>query len=1062
MNKIISILIVLFATTLLAQTRIAPENNLSINDSANIKLIAGKYIISDAERDGILQLRNVSNVVIDGDSVELVGQGFNGYGIYISNCSNVVIKNFKEIRAFFYAVKIDSSDNITIENCDFSNNKRDESGWINIWTDVEMAHGGSVLMNRSRACTFNGNVMKESNDGIAMYHSDSITITNNDLSYNMAYAIRMYFCDSNYVVENNGSHVYREDPVHSEAAGILMIVSNENYIAHNDFSYSSDGVFLGQYRYHHIPNNNVFLYNDCSYSPHNAIEATFADGNIYKHNICNYSGYGFWLGYSFNSVIDSNIIIGNDYALSSGTAGIAIDKGFNNQITNNIIEDNTRGVWIWAGGVLPPYEDQESRNYIIENNTFRNNGSAIFIEKTDKVVFTDNIVENNEYGMQLREFVTDADFHDNWFAKNEFYSIENRSRSYINATNNAWYTMDTLIIKSDIYDYEDNNEYGRVQWQPFKSVPDSIWLEVFPPYDLTEKGNSEWIVITPEDQTVEVSYDSITVTKQHYSLSIENTNGLLTKVRRRNVDQRRSKWNMKNYSYISFWMKTESENVDGIPFFILSLGNYQNGSITYAAYPEFGKEAPGEWVHYTVPLDGSNLWQKTSFGNINEGEVNFIEFEMDTYKESVTIWIDGLSFYKPSTPEWQIFRRVNSFLPVDDVRALAFSNDGNYCIGTYGGGLVMGEGEGFQIASHFENTIVFDSIAHLETDSDGSVLLFTDTKGDLVLKTVNGYYDRFGSGIYPDGIINDITIDRNNRGSNDSIPKAYVGTMYNGLFEYGDGSWTQYTLDNSSIPSNTVNSLFIDDNGMLWMGTQQGVVKYDGTDFVLYGEDYNLLGSLTYKSFAQDKNGDILIATWGKTGIMRFDGVTPAEAIDHEYGNVFAEDVVVDEHGIIYLSCWYRGLLQIDGESRMLFTPSNSGLQDLYLSDIEIDADNKVWVCTRNGLVVYSNSPTTIEQDKEISTVEHFQLFPNYPNPFNPETTISYGIPAGGNVVFSVYNTLGEKVANSEITHPQSGTYEILFNGSELSTGIYYYSIRYTDTIGSVQSKKSGKMLLLK
>ncbi|MCD6331816.1 MAG: right-handed parallel beta-helix repeat-containing protein, partial [Bacteroidales bacterium] len=115
-----------------------------------------------------------------------------------------------------------------------------------------------------------------------------------------------------YIDHNDCSHVNRQtDP--SDCAAILLIVSNNNTVEYNDLTYSGDGVFLGQYEHSGVPNNNYFAYNDCSFSPHNAIEATFADGNIYKYNKCNYSHYGFWLGYSFNSLVEGNEIIGNRY-----------------------------------------------------------------------------------------------------------------------------------------------------------------------------------------------------------------------------------------------------------------------------------------------------------------------------------------------------------------------------------------------------------------------------------------------------------------------------------------------------------------------------------------------------------------------------------------------------------------------------------------------------------------------------------------------------------------------------------------------------------------------------
>jgi parallel beta-helix repeat protein len=320
---------------------------------------------------------------------------FTGHGILIKNSSRIRVKNFSGISGFFYAIRIENSDSVTISNCNLSDNIKDTSGFIDVWSDVSGAHGGGLLMYQSHNCVLSGNVMKNSNDGIALYHSTSSYLDDNDLSHNTGYAVRMFFSDSNAILNNHCSHVYRENPVNSDAGAILMIVSNNNRVEHNDFSYSSDGIFLGQYGFTHIPNNNYFAYNDCSYSPHNAIEATFADGNVFKHNKANFSGYGFWLGYSFNTLVDGNEIIGNHQALSVGTAGIALERGFNNRFTNNVISGNVNGIWLWEAGTAPGYESQHSHDYIIENNSLTGNTVAIEVNNTEYLTVRSNQISDN-------------------------------------------------------------------------------------------------------------------------------------------------------------------------------------------------------------------------------------------------------------------------------------------------------------------------------------------------------------------------------------------------------------------------------------------------------------------------------------------------------------------------------------------------------------------------------------------------------------------------------------------------------------------------------------------
>jgi hypothetical protein len=89
-------------------------------------------------------------------------------------------------------------------------------------------------------------------------------------------------------------------------------------------------------------------------------------------------------------------------------------------------------------------------------------------------------------------------------------------------------------------------------------------------------------------------------------------------------------------------------------------------------------------------------------------------------------------------------------------------------------------------------------------------------------------------------------------------------------------------------------------------------------------------------------------------------------------------------------------------------------------------------------------------------TVNEFYLSPNYPNPFNPSTNITYQLPKKGHVVLKIYNTLGKEVAELINETKEEGTYSVTFNGENLPSGLYFYKIQ----IGEFVEVK--KMLLLK
>jgi hypothetical protein len=70
-----------------------------------------------------------------------------------------------------------------------------------------------------------------------------------------------------------------------------------------------------------------------------------------------------------------------------------------------------------------------------------------------------------------------------------------------------------------------------------------------------------------------------------------------------------------------------------------------------------------------------------------------------------------------------------------------------------------------------------------------------------------------------------------------------------------------------------------------------------------------------------------------------------------------------------------------------------------------------------------------------------FDLFQNYPNPFNPTTTIVYNLKYNSEVIIRVYNLKGQIVKVLENSYKNAGKYQITFDGSGLSSGVYFYRI---------------------
>lgn len=137
--------------------------------------------------------------------------------------------------------------------------------------------------------------------------------------------------------------------------------------------------------------------------------------------------------------------------------------------------------------------------------------------------------------------------------------------------------------------------------------------------------------------------------------------------------------------------------------------------------------------------------------------------------------------------------------------------------------------------------------------------------------------------------------------------------------------------------------------------------------------------------------------------------------------------------------------------SRDIFFPDSSGISDLNCTGIAETNDGGLII---TGYVSYNSEPAEIFLLKtnseglltriniENTSHESFVLTHNYPNPFNPSTKISYSVPKSNLVTIKVYDALGEEIATLVNEEKSIGTYEVEFNGRNLSSGVYFYRIQ--------------------
>ena len=149
---------------------------------------------------------------------------------------------------------------------------------------------------------------------------------------------------------------------------------------------------------------------------------------------------------------------------------------------------------------------------------------------------------------------------------------------------------------------------------------------------------------------------------------------------------------------------------------------------------------------------------------------------------------------------------------------------------------------------------------------------------------------------------------------------------------------------------------------------------------------------------------------------------------------------------------------------------------DAFIKQVQNDSGKKLSVAEANQLIASANqvkaamgcsshgaNTTSLiffdsKENAEIVTeiVTEYALYPAYPNPFNPTTTIEYQVPVSGLVKLSVFDILGGEIGVLVDENKSAGRYKARFDGSNLTAGIYFYRMQ----AGHFQETR--KLVLLK
>jgi len=129
-------------------------------------------------------------------------------------------------------------------------------------------------------------------------------------------------------------------------------------------------------------------------------------------------------------------------------------------------------------------------------------------------------------------------------------------------------------------------------------------------------------------------------------------------------------------------------------------------------------------------------------------------------------------------------------------------------------------------------------------------------------------------------------------------------------------------------------------------------------------------------------------------------------------------------------------------------------------SYIDTNATSEDVFVARTDSMLYVPPLAIINSNSQIPKT--FEISEPYPNPFNPTTTIKFEIPRDANVFIKIYDLLGREVF-SVSEYKQAGSYEMIFDGSNLASGLYFYSLEASPSTGSGRGYfETKKMVLIK
>lgn len=283
-------------------------------------------------------------------------------------------------------------------------------------------------------------------------------------------------------------------------------------------------------------------------------------------------------------------------------------------------------------------------------------------------------------------------------------------------------------------------------------------------------------------------------------------------------------------------------------------------------------------------------------------------------------------------------------------------------------------------------------------------------------------------------------------------------------------------LNSVMIDSTGANDISISGSGYIYLTGNRTVKINPG-----FSVDWEVINNFYGQSVECDNNGNVFVT--GNTGYSNVSDIVTQKLSSAGQlmwsqvydGPVNGEDFVYDMQLAANGSVLITGTTESTSGNLDMFLIkySNAGgfMNSNFYNDMQNDEGRKIVLLNGNDVALcglngsgYSFDKVTLVKFSDVTAItpqngqipDGFSLSQNYPNPFNPSTKISFSLPAASFVKMAVYDITGREVKNLVNEKMNAGQYEVDFNASGLTSGVYFCRI----TAGDFTDVK--KMMLIK